>query len=258
MLTLRGVAKGFDASEGVNLRDLREGNMPSAVKAKINRYFHEYQAITAQEKIEIRTRSPRRLEYAKRVGGMDPKYKFKVAFVPGSAKSRVVWNEDGSLTIRERGRGYEKIPLMFDAVELATHTKAEVERVTTELADAGAQRFILMAGENLRISKPVTAGALYRMVVSLMNRYDGVSALPSGSGNAGDAPGAHRWDQWMYGVMGFAFDADPDETPPEAFYEIERRNKALQKDRANARRRDEYDRKHKRGAYAVVKSKAKR
>ena len=229
--------------------------MPSAVKAKINRVFHEYQVLTAQTKVVIRTRSPARMVHAKLTGGMDLKSPFKVAFVPGTATSKVIWNKDNTLTIREgkRGAGYTKNTVEFDPIALVQQTKAEVDRVVAKLVKRfHSQRFVLMAGVNMRISKPVTAGALYRMVVKLMNEYDGVKTLPVGSGNTGDRPDKHKWHIWMHGVMGFHFDRDPDTIAPTEFYEIEQRHKAQQKDRKNAAKRDEYARKHKTGAYAVV------
>ena len=229
---LRGVARGFKASEGFNLRDLREGRWTAAQKRKVTMYFHELQQLTAQEKVTVKTRSPKRLAQAQAIGGHDPKYKFKVAFVPGSKNAKVEWTDEG-LVIRERG--YSKIEAAFNPEALAADAQAEVERVLSQKRMKRAQRFRIKAGANL-IGTLYDAGNVGDAVRKLMAKYDGVKALPRSSGNVGDNPAAHDARKWLNGVTGYVFPFNADKRRPDAANRELDRNRELQRRRANKRK----------------------
>lgn len=233
---LRAVAKGFKASEGYNLRDLREGRWTPAMKRKVTMYQRELNQMTAQEKIVIRTRSPDRLQKAQAVGGHDPKYKFKVAFVPGSAKSEVIWNDDNTPTVKDRG--YSRIPAHFDGEALAIDPQAEIARVLALPKMRKAQRFGILTGANVMLGEGIpTRKGLAAKVLSLMARYDGIKELPRGSGNRGDKPSAHHYSRWLVGIQGFQFRHDPDKVAPTAFDKIAQGNAEQRRRHAAARGR---------------------
>ncbi|MHB8674566.1 MAG: hypothetical protein ACYDAK_12940 [Candidatus Limnocylindrales bacterium] len=235
---LRRVAKGFKASDGYNLRDLREGRWTPAMKRKVSMYFHELQQLTAQEKMIVVTKSPTRLRNAQAIGGHDPKFKFKVAFVPGTSKSRVEWADDDTPIIRERG--YDKRPVEFDREALAVDPDAEIARVLASPKLKGVKRFGIMTGPNVMLGGGIPdRGNLPGKIKALMAKYDGKKPLPRSSGNRGDRPGAHKWEQWLFGVQGFRFTKDPDKIAPAAFAQIEIENAKLRRRRANMRKKTE-------------------
>ena len=229
---LRGVAKGFSAAEGYNLRDLREGRWTAAQKRKVTMYFHELQQLTAQEKVTVKTRSPKRLAQAQAIGGHDPKYKFKVAFVPGSKNAKVEWTDEG-LVIRERG--YTKIEAAFNPESLASDPQAEVNRVLAQKRMKRAQRFRIKAGANL-IGTLYDGGTVGNAIRKLMAKYDGERPLPRSSGNRGDNPEVHDWRKWLNGVTGYVFPFNADKRRPDAATKELERNRELQRRRANKRK----------------------
>lgn len=229
---LRRVAKGFSAAEGYNLRDLKAGRWTPAMKRKVSMYFHELQQLTAQEKVVVKTRSPRRLREAQAIGGHDPRFAFKVAFVPGSSKATVEWTPEG-LVVRERG--YSKVEARFDPVALAADAQAEVARVLSQKRMKRAQRFRIQAGVN-QIGTLFDAGNVGAAVRKLMEKYDGSRPLPRGSGNRGDKPEVHDWRKWLHGVTGYVFPFDADKSRPDAANRELDRNRELQRRRANKRK----------------------
>lgn len=231
---LRRVAKGFKASEGYNLRDLREGRWTPAMKRKVSMYFHELQQLTAQEKIVVQTRSPARLASAQAIGGHDPRFKFKVAFLPGSAKSTLEWDRDNTPIVRERG--YSKAWEAFNPERLAVDPASEVKRVLGLKKMRDATTFGIVAGANVMLSEglPSRKGLLGK-IINLQSRYDGVTALKRSSGNYGDAPGAHHWSKWLFGVQAFRFSKTANQSTK--IDEIARANKEVRRRKANARKR---------------------
>jgi len=233
---LRKVAKGFTAAEGYNLRDLKEGRWTPAMKRKVSMYFHELQLLTGQEKIIIKTKSPKRLLYAQMIGGHDPKYKFKVAFVPGTKDASVEWEKDGSFTVREND--YRKKTELFDHEALADSPDDEVARLLESPSLKKAKRFKIVVEEN--VFSPagglLDRGNVAAAIRKLMAQYDGKRALPRGSGNIGDDPAAHHYSQWLNGLMGYTFRFDPNKiTPEKALRELER-NRDLQRRKSNKRK----------------------
>lgn len=235
---LRSVAKGFSAAEGYNLRDLKAGNWTPAMKRKVSRYFHELQQLTAQEKVIVHTHSPARLRNAQAMGGHDPRYKFKVAFLPGSSGAQVQWTADNTPIVREKG--YSKVPVEFNRRALARDPQREVNRVLDSKALRRAKRFGIMTGANVMLGGGIPDRiGLFGKIHKLMQAYDGRKPLPRGSGNRGDKPSAHHWNKWLFGVVGFEFARDPDKVAPKAFGVIERENAKLRKRRENARKREQ-------------------
>lgn len=241
---LRRVAVGFKAADGYNLRDLKAGKWTPAMKRRVTMYQRELNQMTAQEKVIVLTRSPDRLKKAQAVGGHDPKYKFKVAFLPGSDKAEVIWNKDNTPTVREKG--YSRIPAHFDAEVLAVDPEAEIARVLRLPQMLKAQRFGILTGANVMLGDIPTRKGVAAKVRKLMAAYDGRKQLPAGSGNRGDKPSAHHYSKWLVGIQGFHFRHDPDKVPPKQLQDISDANKALQRRRAAARQRDKYARTHKR------------
>lgn len=233
---LRGVAKGFTAAEGFNLNALARGEWTAAQKRKVSRYFHELQMLTAQEKIIVRTRSPKRLATAQAIGGHDPAYKFKVAFVPGTKNAKIEWEKDGTFTVREKG--YSKKGELFDQAALAVAPKEEIARVLSRPKLKRAQRFKIMAGDNLfsPAGGMLDRGNVESAILKLMHQYNGVRALPRGSGNIGDDPAAHHYSQWLNGLTGYKFPFDPNKIKPAAALKELERNRELQRRRANKRK----------------------
>lgn len=229
---LRTVARGFKAAEGFNLRDLREGRWTPAQKRKVTMYFHELQQLTAQEKIIVKTKSPRRLREAQAIGGHDPRYAFKVAFVPGSKTAKVEWTPEG-LVIRERG--YSKVEARFNHEALALDPKAEVARVLAQKRMKKAQRFRIQAGMN-QIGTLFDVGNVGDAVRKLMAKYDGTKPIPRSSGNRGDKPEAHDWRKWLNGVTGYVFPFNANKRRPDAANKELERNRELQRRRANKRK----------------------
>lgn len=231
---LRSVAKGFKAAEGYNLRDLKAGRWTAAQKRRVSMYFHELQQMTAQEKVIVRPQSPARLKEAQTIGGHDPRFKFKVAFVPGSPDAKVEWTSEG-LVVRERG--YSKVEAAFNTVRLATDPDAEIARVLAQKRMKRAQRFRIQAGTNL-IGTLYDQGTVTKAVRSLMAKYDGAKPLPRGSGNRGDNPESHNWRRWLRGVTGYVFPFDATWKRPDAANRELDRNRELQRRRANKRKSD--------------------
>lgn len=200
---LRRVAKGFKAADGYNVRDLNEGRWTPAMKRRVSMYFHELQELTGQEKIVVHTRSPARLANAQAIGGHDPKFKFKVAFVPGTSKSKIIWNADNTLTVRERG--YDKRPVLFNPESLARDSAKEVARVLRDPKLKGVNTFGLLTGKNVMFGEMPDRHFLLEKVQKLMFKYDGRKEIPRSSGNRGDKPSAHHYSRWLFGVQGFRF-----------------------------------------------------
>lgn len=241
--SLRRVAVGFKASEGYDLRKVNQWT-PSQ-KRRVTNYFHELQNLTAQQKIILRPRNAERLKEAQIIGGHSKGFKFKVAFVPGSAKAKAVWTKEG-LSIVEPT--HEKMEREFNKIALARDPEKEIDRViesTRKIVgyrDDGtpirrtATDFHIKAGENL-VMKTYDATILKQQVLNLMNRYDGVKPLPRGSGNYGDAPKSHNWRRWLNGVVGYHFLKHKTENKIREFRTIEDANRAVQKRRARMRAR---------------------
>jgi hypothetical protein len=228
------------ASEGYNLHDLKAGKWTAAMKRRVTMYQREMHELTAQEKIIVRTRSPKKLEYAQRMGGHEPGYKFKVAFVPGSSKAKIIWNDDGSMTVREPG--FDRLKGEFDREALAVDPDGEVRRVLSADNMQGANRFVLVTGKNLRLGSFADASHMISNVKKLQNQYDGKKPLPSSSGNKNkhgknDNPSAHHWSQWMIGVEGFKFKKMSTAKRRAKLASIRRANIELQRRRANERAR---------------------
>ncbi len=200
--------------------------------------------MTAQEKVIVRSRSPDRLAKAQAVGGHDPKFKFKVAFLPGSGEAEIIWNKDNTPTVREKG--FSRIAAHFDVEALAVDPRAEVARILLLPQMKTAQRFGILTGANVMLGDIPTRKGVAGKVQMLMAKYDGIKELPAGSGNRGDKPSAHHYSRWLVGIQGFHFRRDPDKVPPKQLQAIADANKALQRRRAAARQRDKYARTHKR------------
>lgn len=236
---LRSVASGFRAADGFNLRALREGKWTPAQKRKVSMYFSELQQLTAQEKVVIKTRSKDRLQKAQAIGGHDPRYKFKVAFVPGTKDTTVVWNADNTPTMR--GANYSLNPVLFDPENLAVDPKGEVKRVLSDPKLNGSNAFGILTGPNVMLGGIPDRKLLARKITMLMAKYDGKSPLPETSGNKHGKnanPANHHYAKWLFGIQGMQFDKRKDFG--KVITKITQANKALQRRRKNAKRRDEY------------------
>jgi hypothetical protein len=203
---LRDVAAGFSAADGYSLKNIDKWT--PAQKAKITKYFKELDQLTAQPRYLFKSRNPEEMAKAKRVSGQDPKYKFKVAFLPYTPekskktgeyiKPKITFTKDG---IRIRQRKYSKIEIPLNKVRLAQDHEKEILRAIKANAPK-ASRFAVRAGVN---EMPGTGDMpnIIRKVGELMNKYDGVTPLPKGSGNKGDGPQHHKWDQWLHSLIGY-------------------------------------------------------
>ena len=81
---LRSVARGFDAASGYDLRKISEWS-PSQ-KARVTRYFHELDNLTAQPRKIYRPKNRANLKLAQQYSGHNSGFQFKVALVPYTPK----------------------------------------------------------------------------------------------------------------------------------------------------------------------------
>lgn len=240
---LRDVARGFTAKDGYRVKEINEWT--PAQKAKITRYWHQLNEITAQPVYAYKARSRKRLEQVQETIGQGTGYEFKVAFIPhvpkkdkrGRETKPRVDVESGVVRIRERG--YNKVMVELDADELASDTKGEIKRGLELVPDA--TRFTVMAGKN-EMPGLFDRKLIADRIMRLMAQYDGVKPLPRGSGNKGDAPKHHSWDQWLKGMIAYEFPRTTQKVVATTAVAFDTARRALQKRRRAERKRLEYQR----------------
>lgn len=241
---LRDVASGFSAKDGYRLDNV--ANWTPAQKAKVTRYFHELDRLTAQPRYVYKARSKAMLEKVQAVTGHDKGFKFKVAFVPHvpkrdkkgrETKPRVDLAKTGAVRIRERY--YTKSIVALDQRRLARDAKAEVKRAIDTVPNA--KRFTIQAGTN-EMPGLYDRPFISERVIRLMNLYDGRKSLPKGSGNAGDSPKHHKWTLWLNGLVAYEFPKVTQKAVAKAVTDFDAARRELQKRRRAARKRAEYER----------------
>lgn len=204
---LRSVAKGFAASEGFNLHDVDSWTrtQKNKVKREYDRLYHLY----AQGRRVVRPRNEKNLKALQGAFHGDvPSKGFKVALVPWTEpaplpgakrrKPRISFLKSG-ITIDAGPFQRHFVP--FDAEDLATDTDNEIRRAIAQTP--GARLHYIQAGQ----FQTLIGGGPRQIadrVKALMMKYDGVSAIRSGS-NAGDDPRNHDWRNWLKGIVSYTF-----------------------------------------------------
>ena len=214
-----------------------------AQKARVTKYWHELQNLTAQPRYIYHTRSPSKLKQAQQVVQSEPGYKWKVAFIPhtpkilssgkpSKAKPKIEFTAEG---VRIREPGYRRSFVPLNPMKLAIDPQKEIKRAIKKNAPR-AKHFVIQAGVN-QMAGVSDKSNIIKDVIKLMNRYDGIKPLPNSSGNAGDAPKTHKWDRWLTGVIAYHFDKATQKNISEAFNTFDAARRSLQKKRKNMRAR---------------------
>lgn len=205
---LRSVVKGFEASDGYDLRRIDEWS-PSQ-KRRVREYYKRMHGLLAQEKIVVRPRNKGNLDALQDAFHGDvPSKQFKVAFVPYTTPKGLPGAKKGAPKIRYLESGvsvdagaYERLFVPFNKRALVKDTQKEIRRVIDSMP--GARLFFVQTGEFQTLNGE-SARSLTEKVIRYMSLYDGVKQLPRSSGNSGDDPRYHHWKQWLNGVVGFIF-----------------------------------------------------
>lgn len=240
---LRSVAEKFKAADGYDLRHIEEWT--PAQRARVRKYYHELQRLTAQPRYVFRARNEQHLKQAQRTSGHDTGYKFKVAFVPytpefdkqGKLKPpQVEFLKEG---IRIKQTGYNKLKIPFNKVNLVRNPDKEITRAIAVNAP-NAKRFAIDANGN-EMRGIYARSFVTEKVVQLMEKYDGIRPLPKGSGNQGNNPKYHKWDQWLDGLVGYEFASRSDQVKKtqQAVNKFDEARQKWQNKRRRARRRHE-------------------
>lgn len=246
---LREVARGFGSRDGFNLRD----GLSAKQRKKVRSAFHELQEITAQSRHVYKPKNnskgeQEKLRKAQRLVQEDTDTEWKVAFIPYAprklkngklSKPRITFGKEG---IRIHDRGFIKITVPLDQERMATNAKGEIVRAI-KMEAPRAQRFTIQAGAN---EMPVLSDrtGVVKRVMELQNRYDGVKALPLGSGNAGDKPEYHAWDLWLHNLVAYEFPKVSAKAVAQASNTFHDANAALRKKRKADRERARYQATH--------------
>lgn len=212
---LRSVVKGFEASDGYDLRSV--DSFTKSQKARIRKYYDYVHQLEAQEKIIVRPRSKTNLKKLQEAFHGDiPSRQFKAAFVPYTTPKGLPGAKPHHPKISYLAEGiaidagaYQRLFVPFNKKALVKNAEREIERVMSAMD--GAELFFVQTGE-FQTLNGTYAEDLTRKVVKYMNQYDGVKALPRSSGNAGDAPESHHWKYWLNGVVGYLFPKKLDST----------------------------------------------
>lgn len=207
---LRRVAVGFEAGDGFDLRNPKSWT-PSQ-KKKVRTWYERVESLVAQEKVLSfpRSKAVLKREHARYHGDI-PSSKFKAVFVPytspkglpgekrRSHRPVIKHTVDGDVI---RTGGYTRYNYDFDPVELALNPVDEINRLLDAMPDA--EYFYIRNGENQTLNVQVGRAQLGATILKYQHRYDGVNPLPRNSGNYGDSPEEHHWEQWLRGVVGFS------------------------------------------------------
>lgn len=236
---LRETAHGFASSDGFNLRDI--GSWSPSQRAKVTKYWHELQNLTAQPRFLFKTRDKAKLEQAQRAVQSEAFYAWKVAFIPhapgktptgkvSKAKPKITFTKDG---IRIRERKYTKAFIPLNARQLAADP-AKTIRAAIKANAPKAQRFSVMALKN-EISGVEDKNRIVARVRYYMMKYDGATPLTSGR-HVGGAPKSHAWQGWLTGLMGYEFPKATQQAVSDAIGGFDTERLALQKRRRAMRK----------------------
>lgn len=202
---LRSYAKGFDAKDGYNLRNI--DGWTAAQKRKVREYAKEIKTLRERGGVVYRSRSDDKLRKAQEAGRHPETLKnLKVAFIPGAFKP-----EDkprvrvGKTGVTVSSKYYDKVFLPFNKSNLLRDTEGEILRVAEQAESMNLRHFVLVTGAHSLGVVYHDMESVYEAVSRLMMQYDGRKPIPAGSGNAGDAPQKHHWRIWLRGVDAYHF-----------------------------------------------------
>lgn len=237
---LRALARGFGSADGFNLREV--STWTPAQKARVTKYQHEVQRLTAQPRAIIKPRKKADLVRAQQIVPPEAGFVFKVAFIPhlpkkgkrGQDLKPQVRFTKGAMIVSERG--YDKRYIQLDQMALVKDAGREVRRAIKQQGGR-ASRFRVMADVNEMPGAMYDKAGIAGAVTRLMALYDGKKALPRGSGNAGDAPKHHKWDKWLHELVGYEFPRTSQQSVASAVNEFEAARTAHKKARHATRER---------------------
>jgi len=204
---LRSLAYGFDAADGYNLHDFE--SWTPYQRRKIRETFEHVRQLEAQPKIVIRPRSKKNLQRLQQsFHGDTPSGNLKVAFLPYSdpklampgAKSKAPQVKMLKEGVSIKTPHYERVFIPFNQKALAKNPEAEIKRAAAKIP--GASVYFVQNGNNQTL-RGKSLRTITEQIIKWMGQYDGVQPLPKTSGNRGDAPKYHKWDQWLDGIVGY-------------------------------------------------------
>lgn len=247
---LRSVARGFASSDGYNIINI--SSWTPSQKAKITRYWHELHVLTAQPKYAYKPKNKKELPKIQKITQADTKLKWKVAFVPHVPKKlksgkRSKRKPDIKLvgdSIRVKEKNYRHYTIRLNPQRLVKDVKKEIARAIKDNAPK-ATRFTIGADEN-EMPGLSDKDAIVERVQKLIHQYDGKRPLPKGSGNTGDAPKFHKWNQWLHNLIAYEFDKTTFKQVSNAMNEFDKGRRELQKKKRAMRKRLKYKKKGKR------------
>lgn len=205
---LRSYAKGFEAKDGFNLRDIE--NWTSHQKRKVREYAQQLHEYTARQNIVVRPKSNATLRKLQEAGQHTSGYPaFKVAFIPYTPDrkeptKRPKLRITNDKVIISTG-SYDRIEYAFNKRKLARAPSEEITNILLQAELDGIRRFAINAGKFLipQIRDPET---LHDEIINLIHKYDGANMVRGKK--AGWNPKHHRWTQWLDGVTGYRFESE--------------------------------------------------
>lgn len=207
ILGLREIYTGFDAKDGYNLKNFSQWT--SSQKRKVRELFKRANHLQAQAKTPRKIRGKALREAQKAHHGNIPSKNMKVAFVPSIQpqleiiKTSSDWHEEYfGWGMYQDYPNYRRWQVYFNQKALAVDAYAEIKRCA-DLIPKCILYFIKMGEFQSVAVKSTGIKELARMVNIYIHRYDGKKPLPASSGNRGDNPKNHKWNQWLEGLIGY-------------------------------------------------------
>lgn len=205
---LRSLVKGFEPSDGFKLRDPE--SWTKAQRAKVRKWHARIETLQSQPKRIVRARGENLRKLQEGFHGDIPSAELKVAFIPdtepaltlpGSKKRlpRIRILKEGISISRSN---YTRTMIPFNKKNLVKRARDEIKRVASKMPNA--TRFYIQAAQYQTVNGH-SLNSIIDYIIKLMHTYDGKRALPRGSDNRGDSPKYHKWDQWLDGLVGYAF-----------------------------------------------------
>ena len=186
---LRTFANGFSASEGYDLRK----PLSSAKKAKINRYFEEYERLTSRPHYKYTPRKKSRLETAQKFSQHDPGFKgVRSAYIitDGEEVPEIRFTKDESKMYFKFGP-MKVAPLFIDPMALATDIKSAVETVTEGFPENTL--YTVMAGAFEIYGQFNSASSIVGKIEQLQSMYS-------------DPFKNNYWENWLTGIKAYETD----------------------------------------------------
>lgn len=222
-------AKGFEASEGFDLRKIEDWT--PAQKRKVTKMFALIDELTARPFTVYRARDTKRLEQVQKAAQHPYIDKnLKVAFIPVNRKQpvKVRINKKGQVTFKQGN--VARIPINFSdygitPADLALDTKQAVKKIVKAVP---AKRYRVQAGEfecNEMYSAGIIGSAfvgdeLPEVIEKLVNKYSSENGYDPEDSNSS------WYGNWLFGVIGYQYESLTDYKALRAAYGREKRDLA--------------------------------